>query len=73
MKSKTVQFDDDDDLENFYEEYGYEPEEQLGEVQIACIQNIHNLRKWHEDGNKLNKAGVVKIDNKKIKLSKVTY
>lgn len=72
-ESKTVQFDDDDDLENFYEEYGYEPEEQLGEVQIACIQNIHNLRKWDEECIKLNKDGVVKIDNKKIKLSKVTY
>ena len=72
-ESKTVQFDDDDDLENFYEEHGYEPEEQLGEVQVACVQNIHNLRKWDEVCNKLNNKGVIKIDNKNIKLRKVTY
>ena len=32
-KKQLIEFDDDDELEKFYEEYGYEPDEQSAEIQ----------------------------------------
>jgi len=34
---KTVVFENDDDLEKFYDKYGYEPDEQSLEIQKRCL------------------------------------
>ena len=47
-KKKTIKFEDEDELEEFYEEYGYEPDEQSKEVQEKSICKIErsNIKKW---------------------------
>ena len=52
-------FDNDDNLENFYEKYGYEPDEQTSEIQDMSIGYIDKISKkdWYEsifDENNLN-------------------
>ena len=47
-KKELIDFENDDDLEEFYEEYGYEPDEQSKEVQEKSIKKIEKLvlKKW---------------------------
>lgn len=57
-KNKMI-FDNDDNLENFYEKYGYEPDEQTSEIQDMSIGYIDKISKkdWYEsifDENNLN-------------------
>jgi hypothetical protein len=57
-KNKII-FDDDDNLENFYEKYGYEPDEQTTEIQDMSMGYIDKISKkdWYEtifDENNLN-------------------
>jgi hypothetical protein len=40
IDNKKIVFDTDDDLENFYDKYNYEPEEQSIETQKRCIFSI---------------------------------
>jgi len=48
-KNKII-FDNDDNLENFYEKYGYEPDEQTTEIQDTSIGHIDKISKkdWYE-------------------------
>ena len=49
--SRKITFDDDDELEDFYEQYGYEPDEQSSETQnklFGCLPE-NNWNKWIED------------------------
>ena len=41
-KEKTIVFENDDDIEDFYEKYGYEPDEQSKEVQYKSINTNIN-------------------------------
>jgi len=43
---KKVDFIDDDHLEEFYDQFGYEPDEQKRETQEKNIQSIKNIRTW---------------------------
>ena len=43
---KKVDFIDDDHLEEFYDQFGYEPDEQKRETQEKNIQPIKNIRTW---------------------------
>jgi hypothetical protein len=47
-KKQIIEFNDDDELEEFYEEYGYEPDEQSKEIQEKSICKIErsNIKKW---------------------------
>lgn len=47
-KRQSVEFEDDDWLETFYEQYGYEPDEQPVEIQNKSIQPLHNGKTWYE-------------------------
>jgi len=44
--SKKIDFIDDDNLEAFYDEFGYDPGEQKCETQNKCIKDIKNVRTW---------------------------
>ena len=47
-KKQLIEFEDDDELEKFYEEYGYEPDEQSEEIQQKSSIEINrtNLKLW---------------------------
>ena len=47
-KKQLIEFDDDEELERFYEEYGYEQDEQSSEVQQKSILEIKrsNIKSW---------------------------
>jgi hypothetical protein len=61
-KNKQVLFDDDD-IDDFYDEYGYEPDEQTATVENKTIQEIKKVRTWLSFYNENNKNGVVDIDS----------
>ena len=48
---KRVEFLDDDELEDFYSQYGYEPDEQSTETQNKALSLIqdNNWKKWYEN------------------------
>ena len=64
-KKQLIEFDDDDELEKFYEEYGYEPDEQSAEIQQKSSIEIKrsNLKLWLNDifKKQLTKSIRVKI------------
>ena len=64
--NKTVKFADDDEYEEFYEEYGYEPDEQSKEVQekSTCEIEKSTIKSWINSifKKKLTKNIRVKID-----------
>ena len=47
-KNKII-FDNDDNLEKFYDKYGYEPDEQTSEIQNTSIGYVKKLSKniWY--------------------------
>ena len=47
-KKQSIDFSDEDEYEEFYEEYGYEPDEQSKEVQEKSICKIEksNIKSW---------------------------
>ena len=72
-KNKQVLFDDDD-IDGFYDEYGYEPDEQTATVENKTIQEIKKERNWLSFYNEHNKNGVVDIDADILDtMDKVTY
>tara|TARA_B110000285_G_scaffold235483_2_gene317508 strand:- start:1461 stop:2534 length:1074 start_codon:yes stop_codon:yes gene_type:complete len=65
-KKQTIDFKDDDEYEEFYEEYGYEPDEQSDDVQGKSICKMENLtiKMWINSvfNKKLKNNIRVKID-----------
>ena len=62
-------FDNDDNLENFYDKYGYEPDEQTTEIQDMSIGYIDKISKndWYEtifDKNNLNEIVIANAIDK---------
>ena len=43
---KSVEFENDNYMEEFYNKYGYEPDEQPKEIQDYSMQDIHEKRSW---------------------------
>lgn len=48
VKERDVVFVTDDDMEEFYEKYGLEPDEQKAEVQQRSIRTLEQKRTWLE-------------------------
>ena len=44
--TQKIDFIDDDNLEAFYDEFGYDPGEQKCETQNKCIKDIKDVRTW---------------------------
>jgi hypothetical protein len=64
---RKVTFSDDDDLENFYENYGLEPDEQKKETQEKTIQKIKQERTWLSFYNEHKNKGIVVLDEDYLK------
>ena len=72
-KNKKVEFDDDD-IDNFYDDYGYEPDEQKIEVENKTIQDIRKERNWVIFYKEHNINGVVEIEDDILSsIDKITY
>jgi hypothetical protein len=61
--SKSIRFDDEDDMEKFYLHYGLDTEEQPTRIQEKCIKPIVKEQTWTGFYNKHKKTGIVDIDN----------
>lgn len=61
--NKNVVFDGDDNEEAFYNEYGYEPDEQKREIQNKSIQEIKKERNWLSFYNEHKNNGIVEFDD----------
>lgn len=73
-KNKKVVFPNDDDFEEFYNEFNYEPDEQKKEIQEKSIQNIESQRSWLTVYNDFHKNSLIKINNKYlVELYKIDY
>lgn len=59
-QDKQVIFNDDDDMEAFYQEYGMDPEEQTTETQRKNIQPIDVIRNWSSYYEEHMHQGIVK-------------
>jgi hypothetical protein len=60
-QSKKIHIKDDDLLEEFYEHYGLEPDEQKLSVQYKSIQPIEKKYDWKWFNNKYKKNGLFEI------------
>jgi len=59
VKDRDVVFATDDDIEEFYEKYGLEPDEQKTEVQQKSIRVLEQKRTWLEFYKQHNKNSVI--------------
>jgi hypothetical protein len=64
---RKVTFSNDDDLENFYENYGLEPDEQKKETQDKSIQKIKQERTWLSFYNEHKNKGIVMLEDDYLK------
>ena len=73
QKNHKVEFDDDD-IDEFYDNYGYEPDEQSTELENKTIQDIRKERNWLSFYKEHNINGVVEIEDDILSsIDKITY
>ena len=73
QKKHKVEFDDDD-IDEFYDNYGYEPDEQSTEIENKTIQDIRKERNWQSFYKEHNINGVVEIEDDILSsIDKITY
>jgi len=73
QKNHKVEFDDDD-IDGFYDDYGYEPDEQTLEVENKTIQDIRKERNWLSFYKEHNINGVVEIEDDILSsIDKITF
>jgi len=60
--SKSITFEDEDDMEKFYTHYGLDTEEQPTRIQEKSIKPIIKEQTWTGFYNKHKKTGIVDID-----------
>ena len=72
--NKLVKFSSDDLLEDFYEKYGYEPDEQKKEIQNKTIQEIRKERTWYDIYKQHKNRGVIDIEEMYFEnIDKISY
>ena len=73
-ENKLVVFDEEADFQNFYDEYGYEPDEQSLIVENKTIQDIRKERTWLSFYKQHKNNGIVEIDDDIINdINKIAY
>jgi hypothetical protein len=73
QNNHKVEFDDND-IDEFYDNYGYEPDEQSTEVENKTIQDIRKERNWLSFYKEHNINGVVEIEDDILSsIDKITY
>jgi hypothetical protein len=61
-ENKLIVFDEEIDIQNFYDEYGYEPDEQSEDVENKTIKDIKKERTWLSFYNQHKNSGIVEIE-----------
>ena len=69
---KSVEFENDN-LELFYNCFGYEPDEQKKQIQDKNIQKINKKRDWFSFYYKHNENSIISIDEYLTSLEEVSY
>ena len=77
-KNKKIIFeeeeDSDDNEQAFYDEFGYEPDEQKVDIQNKTIQEIKKERTWLSFYNEHKNNGIIEIDDDILNdIDKLTY
>ena len=77
-KNKKIIFeeeeDSDDNEQAFYDEFGYEPDEQKIDIQNKTIQDIRKERTWLSFYNEHKNNGIIEIDDDILNdIDKLTY
>lgn len=73
-ENKLIVFDEEIDIQNFYDEYGYEPDEQSEDVENKTIQDIKKQRTWLSFYNQHKNSGIVEIEEDILSdIDKVAY
>lgn len=73
-ENKLVVFDEELDFETFYNEYGYEPDEQSIAVENKTIQDIKKKRTWVSFYKQHKNSGIVEIDEDILNdIDKIAY
>jgi hypothetical protein len=74
-ENKSVEFEDEDDLQRFYKNYGYEPDEQQISVQNKCLEITQNPgEKWANFYKKYRGNGIFIVDEKYLDdMDKIDY
>lgn len=66
--TQKIDFIDDDQLEAFYDEFGYDPGEQKCETQNKCIKDIKDVRTWESFYETHKKNGLYNPTFKPVKI-----
>ena len=62
------------DIQNFYDEYGYEPDEQSEDVENKTIKDIKKQRTWLSFYNQHKNSGIIEIEEDILTdIDKVAY
>lgn len=74
-ETQTVEFEEEDDLQGFYENYGYEPDEQQINVQNKCLEIAQNPGKsWTNFYEKYRGNGIFVVEDEYLdNMEKVVY
>ena len=68
------QEDSDDNEQAFYDEFGYEPDEQKRETQNKTIQEIKRVKTWKSFYRKHKKNGIIELDDDILNdMDKIVY
>jgi hypothetical protein len=63
-ENKTVEFEDEHDLQEFYKNYGYEPDEQQISIQNNCLEITQNKDiNWSNFYNKYKGIGILVVED----------
>jgi hypothetical protein len=74
-ETKSVEFEDEDELQEFYKNYGYEPDEQPISIQNNCLEITQNSGEtWATFYKKYRCNGIFIVDDEYLnEMDKIVY
>ena len=74
-ETHSIEFEDEDDLQSFYSNYGYEPDEQPIRIQNKCLEIVENPdTNWSTFYKQYKGNGIVIVDDEYLdNIDKIVY